>query len=58
MVCTHIYTRLNLQFGLQELQFAFVPLLYKRQSEGAKNVHGRVIQETKAALCCQALELK
>lgn len=29
-----------------------------RAREGAKNVHGRVIQGTKAALCRQALELK
>lgn len=48
----------SLDFAPQEFQLAFVPLLYKQQSEGAKNVHGRVIQGTKAALCCQALEPK
>lgn len=48
----------SLDFVLQEFKFECTPLLYKQQSEGVKNVHGSVIQRTKAALCWQALELK
>lgn len=48
----------SLDIVLQEFQSAISPLLYRQQSERAKNVHGRVIQGTKAALCCQALEPK
>lgn len=33
-------------------------VLYKQESEAAKKAHGRVIQGTKAALCCRALVLK